>query len=507
MTNHVPARAERRATLSLLVLLLAFVAYNMATSTRFPLPWQDEDMFTDVAANFAMGNGFTSSVWTCGDHMTTSFFACNAPLYPFVSGLWIKAFGFTISAVRSLNYLLIAASCYVLWLAIKRLGLIANPWQRLSFVPLLLMGYGIGINFRSGRYDCLGILLCSSILLAATIPSRRLRLGLIGGGGFLLPFCGLHMVPFAFILSCCLLLVCGTSVLGECAVLCSAAAVGVAALLGVYHHFGVLQNFFDSLHTESPGSFKDRFLNDVERTKRLPKDPSLFLLYGAVLLIAAECWRKKQLQVRSVLGFGIIAATLVPLGMILVSKLTTYYSWMAYIPLALALAASFRWFSLRRRPFVTAAAATMVMAACLLGLPLQAASALYYWDDRDMEQVNALAARDIGPDDWVYTDFAAYFAVRRQTSHVFIPFTVPDQYHDLVNVMILGPGEFERYGKSIIGGDWYDTGHSLTSGGHDVVKRSFAILLQRRNDLRVYRRRATTTGHPAVAASESSGGQ
>lgn len=469
-------------------MLLLFVAYNLATSTRFPLPWQDEDMFTDVAANYAFGNGFTSSVWTCGDHNITSFFACNAPLYPFVSGLWIRAFGFTIPAVRSLNYLLIAAACYVLWLVIVRLRLMERPVDRLLFVPLVLMGYGIGINFRSGRYDCLGIFLCSLILLSATIQSTRWRFGLLAGLGFLLPFAGLHMVPFAFILSACLVLVCGPSVLAECATVCFAAALGVLALLGVFHHYGVLNNFFASLHTESPTSFRDRFIDKEDPVQRLPKDPSLFLLYASVLIISVQQWSAGKLRLRSPLGFGLVAGTVVPLGMIIISKLTTYYTWMAYIPLALAVAASISWFSLRQRPLATATASALVLVACLLGLPLQAASAFYYWNDRDMTPVDALVERNVGPDDWVYTDFAAYFAVRSHTSHVFIPFTVPEQYQKRVNVMILAPGEFERYGQMMIGGNWHYTGDSISATGHDLVRRKLAVLLQRRNELRVYKR-------------------
>jgi hypothetical protein len=469
-------------------MLLLFLAYNFATSTRFPLPWQDEDMFTDVAANFALGNGFTSSVWTCGDHQTSSFFACNAPLYPLLSGVWIKVFGFSIPAVRSLNYLLITASCYILWLAIRRLGLITTPFQRLLLIPLILMGYGIGINFRSGRYDCLGILLCSSILLAASIPSRTWRLGLIALGGLLLPFCGLHMVPFAFILSGCLVLACGTSVLVECAVLCAAAVLGVGALFGVFYHFGVLNNFFDSLHTESPSSFRERFLESDDRWYRLPKDPSLVFLYAAVLIIAIQQWMKKEFRLRSVLGFALLAGTLVPVCMILINKLTTYYAWMAFIPLAIGLASVTSWFSLRSRPLTTVPAAACVAAACLLGLPLQAASALYYWNDRDSAPVEALVSRNVGPNDWVYTDYSAYFPVRSLTSHVFIPFVVPQQYHDKLNVMILAPGEYERYAHSIIGGSWYDTGERLSSTREDIVHSRFAVLLQQRNNLRVYKR-------------------
>jgi hypothetical protein len=484
----VPARADRREYFLLAIMLLLFVAYNFATSTRFPLPWQDEDMFTDVAANFALGNGFTSSVWTCGDHQTSSFFACNTPLYPFVSGLWIKIFGFTILGVRSLNYILMALSCWVLWLAVRRLGWIENPMHRLLFIPLVLMGYGVGINFRSGRYDCLSILLCSSIMLASTLRSRPLRCALIALGGIILPFSGLQLLPLALIFSVCLVLIYRWTVLPECLALCAGAAVGGVALLGLYHHFGVLNNFFDSLRTESPTSFKDRFIDDEDRTKRLPKDPSLFLLYGALLVISIQQMVRGKFRLRSALGFGLVAGTLVPVSMMLISKFTTYYTWMACIPICIGIASAISCIDLRRRSFWSSAVALLLVGACLLGLPLQAASAIYYWHDRDTEPVEALVSRQVNSSDWVFADFAAYFAVRKKTQHVFIPFIVPSQYQNKISVMILAPGEYERYAHARIGGDWYDTGERLSSSGHDLVERSFAVLLQRRNDMRVYKR-------------------
>src|SRR5271170_5935181 len=47
-------------------MLIGLFAINLSTSSRFPLPWQDEEVFTDVAVNLATGHGFVSSVDACG---------------------------------------------------------------------------------------------------------------------------------------------------------------------------------------------------------------------------------------------------------------------------------------------------------------------------------------------------------------------------------------------------------------------------------------------------------
>jgi hypothetical protein len=486
--SEAKGRSPRNEAVILGVFLLCFTAYNFITGAHFPLPWQDEDQFTDVAANFALGHGFTSSVWTCGDHNIAGFFACNAPLYPLVNGLWIRTAGFTVLGVRSFNYLLISLSCFVLWLAVRRLGLIEEASSRLLLAPLIVAGYGLGINYRSGRYDCLDILLCSAVLLAASIKSPPWRLRLIALGGALLPFAGFQLLPYAVLMSIVLLVVLRLSVLWEVLALGVGVAMGVAALIGMYSHMGVLHNFFASVHGENPSSYLVRFTDPEKRSERLPKDPSLIFAYLALMAIGVQQAWERKLRLRSMLGFGLVAGAFVPVAMILVFKFTTYYTWMAYIPICIALMASASKLSFRARPLTTGVAGLCIAVGCLLGFPLQAASAFYYWHDRDMRPVEAMVAREVGPRDWVYTDYAAYFAVKARTPYVFIPFDVSPQYRDKITVLILAPGDYEQYAHAIVGGDWYETGDDLNSSGHDVVKRSFAILLQRRNDFRVFKR-------------------
>jgi MFS family permease len=469
------------------ILLLAVVfGFNLATSTKFPLPWQDEDQFTDVAANFALGQGFVSSVWTCGDHNLNNYFACNSPLYPYLLGQWIRTFGFSIRSARSLNYVLISLATFILWLSTRRLNLVLHPGYRFLIVPLVLTGYGLGINYRSARYDCLGILIMSTMLLAYSIHRSRLRLGALTALGIGIPFGGLQLVGFVAVVGAILLAFLRAKIVKELIAIGCGIAVGGALLCGFYVYHGVLQSFLAAVHSE-------RGLASINWRVCVPKDPSLFLFYLALLVLAGSRLRERQLKLHSLLGFAIIAGALIPIGMFLLGKFPTYYSWMAYIPIVIVLCGTLSEVSFRSKPAAVAVATTCIFLGLLMGAPLQMGSAIYYWHDRQVAPVESLISRNVGPKDWVYTDYSAYFAVRKHTHYVFIPFVIPPQYRDKISVMVLPPGDFEKFAHSIIGGEWHDTGDSIFSPGHDLVRRNFAGLLQRRNDLKVYRRVETGT--------------
>ena len=115
-------RIHKSEIISLGVLLSVFFIINLFTVDKFPCVSQDEVMFTDPAANLYLGNGFTSSAWFFQGR--EEFWAGNLPLYSFLVYCWIKLFGFSLTAVRSFNYVLITGSALFLWLGIIRLKLL-----------------------------------------------------------------------------------------------------------------------------------------------------------------------------------------------------------------------------------------------------------------------------------------------------------------------------------------------------------------------------------------------
>ena len=151
---------------SRLPVCLDFLAANLGTSSRSPVIWQDEVMFTDPAANLYFGQGFTTSAWF---QSRDTLFAGNSPLYSLCLYPWIRVFGFDVVSVRGLNYGLILAVAAVCLLALDRLGLVRSTVPRLVFALLVLCGDGVTYSYRSGRYDCLGMLLVSGLFLTLTL--------------------------------------------------------------------------------------------------------------------------------------------------------------------------------------------------------------------------------------------------------------------------------------------------------------------------------------------------
>ncbi len=467
--------------LQLLVLMISTLfALNLATSSRFPLPWQDEDVFADVAVNFATGRGFISSVNMCGEPSINRFWSCNAPMFPFLLGQWIKVFGFTIPAVRSLNYLLISICIFTLWYTVRRLALIQRAPQRLLFVGLLMTGYGMGFIYRSARYDCLGLLLCSLVLLGYSLQSTPLRLGVIAMLGALLPLAGIQLILFSALLCTLMLAFLRSRVLLETIALGGGIVVGAGALLALFYENGALSNFRQALFGERSGRFQ-----------YLAKDPSFLILLLVCILLVIQQYARREFRLRSPLGFALACGLLIPVGMLALGKFPIYYVWMAYVPLALGVSSAISDHPFNRSPLPALTLAGLILVFAV-GLPVQIASAVYYWNGRDCARIETLVHNTVKHDDWVYTQYSAYFAVREMTPYVFIPFLIPARYHDKINVLVVSPNDFDTYAHAIIGGEWRDTGEGITDSGHDLLSNSgFAILLQRRIDLRVYRRIGT----------------
>ncbi len=463
----------------ILVLMLAVsFGLNLATSSRFPLPWQDEIAFTDVAVNTATGQGFISTVAMCGDPSIQHFWSCNAPLYPLILSRWIQATGFTIPGVRSLNYVLILLCVLTLWAAVKRLDLVRSARYRLLFAGLLLCGYGMGFIFRSARYDCLCLLVMSLVPLSYTLKPARARLLAIFLLGVVAPFAGIQLILYSIVLCAVVLLFLRQRVIWEVLALGAGEMVGAASLIGFFYTHGVLANFRSAISGERTGRFQ-----------YMSKDPSFALLLLVCLLLVGTQLFRGKFKLRSLLGAALACGILIPAGMLLLGKFPIYYSWMAFVPLAMLVCGAL---SRERAGFPRGAllfGALGMATVFLIGLPVQLASALYYWNGRDCARIDAMDQQYLASSDWVYTQYSGYFAARKVTDHVFMPFLVPEPYKDKVNVLIVSPSDYKEYVHAIMGGEWRDTGIGIADTERDLLpNNSAAILLQRRIDLHIYRK-------------------
>ena len=197
----------RLEILSLAALLLLFLLLGCLIASRLPeLPnaMIDEILFTDPAANLYLGHGFTSSAWFA--QTQDKFWAGYPPLYSFLLSLWMHCVGFTLSASRTLNYLLGTAAGLMLWLALFRLRWIKLPIARITLVALFLTKLNDIFSTHTGRPDGLAVLLCVAVLLTCSIQRSPLRYRLLICLGALFPWTGLQLIPYTGLLGGLLLL-------------------------------------------------------------------------------------------------------------------------------------------------------------------------------------------------------------------------------------------------------------------------------------------------------------
>ncbi len=172
---------------------LVFLLLNLATGTRYPFVWIDEVMYADPAVNLYLGHGFTSSAWYV--QHADEFWAGNVPLHSALLFLWLKAFGFSILAVRAINYVYMIAAGVLLWRACIRLELVAASWARLLLLGLMACGYSMIFAYRSGRPDCVAMLLvCAAVYVYSRECWRQRIFGLMALGA-LMPWAGLQLLP------------------------------------------------------------------------------------------------------------------------------------------------------------------------------------------------------------------------------------------------------------------------------------------------------------------------
>ena len=289
---------------------------------------------------------------------------------------------------------------FMLWSAIIRLNLVPSAWKRVALVALLLSAYGMAFNYRTGRLDCIAILLFTASVLVYSIQSTRIRYLLLSCISILFPMAGLQMVAYATIFCGLLLIYLGKSILRESASLAIGTVIGAISLYALYSLNGVMDGFLGTLTPMSiigkglTGNFVSRSLSksiSVGFPFILAKDISFPFLLASALAVTAYQMRKAQFRLRSPLSFGLAVVFCVPLGMFIVGHYPAYYSWMAFIPLSVCVFSGMselshdRWHHLLIRTAVG-----FLFVSALVGLPLHLALAAYDWNDETIYRLKPL---------------------------------------------------------------------------------------------------------------------
>lgn len=488
-----PPRPSRGGVALSLAVALAFLGVNLATSARSPVVWQDEVMFADPAVNLATGRGFTTSAWF---QPRETFFAGNSPLYPLVLAPWVKVFGVTAVAVRSLNYVLVLAAVAVLGLALARLGLVNRPADRLLLAALVLCADGVTYSYRGGRYDCLGMLLVAGMLWALTLPAPRARTAALVALAALVPWAGLQLVPYAALLGLLLLLVRGRAAVGAVAAVAVGGALGTAALVGLFRAEGVWPEFVKSVALLG-GARRPLAARAADALRAPATEPSSLLLLATLAVFLAFELRRKGVRLRSPVVVGLLAGVVVPCALAFVGKYVRYYAWMSSIPMAVCVAAHFG----RAAPAARLAVAPLLLLACAAGLPARLAVTGLEWGLRDPAPVDRLVAGQVGPGDWVFSEYEAYYPAKRSAAVVLLPPYIGDASgpvladppvtaaeRDRVNVLIAKPDTAAKR-LAFFGGRWAPVARYAADPAARVRLLARVGFGSKPYDLTVYRRR------------------
>lgn len=336
---------------------------NLITASWWPVPWTDEALFLDPAANWFFQESFTSSLWHTQPY--GEFWISNSPGYSLVLAGWLKVFGFSLLSSRSLNMVLQAI---LVWICInwaqKRLNF--KPLQLVLLALLLSWPNSAAFMARSGRYDMMACL-CSTLMVLCLLNGRSVRMAVIITG-VLMPWVCLPALAFTVVATALLgptpgrwtriLLHLGSAVVGFLALwLFAEWQLGEAKFLPI----------LGSLWLGPSTSTKSRLL--FENLLGLGADR--FWLATVGFIGACLLWQKKvavtlqeiSYDLRIWLASGVFAALICGVFY----KMNILYWWMLGVPLAFLLSSFSRIFRPKYPLFALVVSGTLIV----LGLPLR----------------------------------------------------------------------------------------------------------------------------------------
>ena len=459
-----------REVRALALLLLAFLLVNGLTLSRYPSVWVDEIQFADPAINYASGLGFTSTAWFAQD--STQFWAGNVPLYPMLLAAWLKLWGPTLFAERSLNLVLFTLFTLLIWNWTRRTAITA-PW-RLAVVTLLCTGHAMVFSYRSGRYDVSGMLLAAALNLwdKGGLPLFAI--------GLLIPAAGLQLIPSTLVLCTLVTLIYGRLALTRAVTLVTGTAAGAIGLWAFYNSLDVWQGFRAS--TSAIGLIGHSI---PEKLKALPAiythDKSFVILALALAILATKKPTKP-------IVLTALIATLLPAALHLAGKFPIYYSWMIFLPVLLAVAQIASESTIPTKYAITAA----LTLAALVGLPLRLAGVATAWSPRDPQHIDKFLKANITQGETVLADFKTYYALRANGNRPLLPTYLPairPEEQSAVTALIIKESDAPAI-QSTLGGAWQPTGAILPPPAPSPgwLKRLIAELREEDYTLTLYRR-------------------
>jgi hypothetical protein len=467
-------------------IVAAFLVINIATASLTPTVWIDEVLYSDPAVRWHLGQGFTSAGWWT--QTEDQFWSANVPGHQVLLCGWLSAFGFGVTAVRSMNYALAAAGAWLLVAALGRAGLVRGRTAKIALLLLLLLSNGITFSYRSGRPDMIGMFLAGVAAFVATLRGHGRPFGL-AIVGVLTPIAGLQFVVCGVVVAVVATIARGRVASMAAVIWAAGVAVGVGGLFGLYSAEGTLEAFRAAVfpHTAMAQGLVARL---AEIPKLYVQDWSLPVVVVTLLVVALTGGRDRRA------AWWVALTLLIPPALFVAGRYPVYYTWMGFIPAAVALAILLD--GIDRAPCRWAMCGAI--AACMVGLPLRLGLALVEYQARDYRRVDALLLPAIRADDLVLCDYAAYYPCRAKARDVWLPryLEVAGPADKLkVTALVCPPDQKDKMAEQL-GGEWTATGEKV----EPVPPPSWAGPLRRLGggaqlyNLAVFRRAGTAGAAP-----------
>jgi len=431
---------------------IAFVMLNVSTAMLYPPVNSDEVLFTDPAVNLAMGNGFRSSVWYTQPY--NSVYASNAPLYSLLLAAWIWVMGFTPVAVRTLNYILMAIAAIVVWFSVANTGLIGSSRNRLLLLCAVLLGEGVALAYRMGRYDALGILIVSLIwMVGMAQTTRQMRKAqLLFLLGWLLILSGYQNAVFVVLITLLLFRTGRRRVLSVSAPVCLGMACGMLCLLAAYYMLGSIGYLIGSLvhhgHTSRPCS--QRVFAALAAASK--DHSSLFLLLACAVLALRP--QRAARYGRHPVWLALLVLIVMPAIMGFAWSFQDYYGWMKYIPGAVCILVAIDDQSANDRRGKRVWVVQGIVALACLGFPARLAIAAAEHETWDYDDVQRFVETNVHETDIVLAGAEAYYPSKRR-SRLLYQFSnmrfLSGLQREAISVIIGRPSQAEASMKEIDG--------------------------------------------------------
>jgi hypothetical protein len=491
------APTKWRKGLAVLLALLAFGAFvwlNIRTAMSFP-PWLDEVMQGDAGVNLYLGKGWVTTAWP--SQSQHEFWAANNPLYTFLVYLWVRIFSLSPVAVRSLNYVLAGGIAWLIADTCKRAGFIRARWAQALLALLLVCDQAFTFVYRRGRPDTITmlvvVLLFRVYVTVGASPRRRLLLFLCA-----LPMlpAGLHTIPYTALLLCVDYCVTRKLRWADLRAIGSGCVAGGAILALVYlsQHalvafasqtfvsgFNILGSALQAAMFRDSGSV-GRLVNQLKGLSpptlvaTICQDAGSALLIAGLLICSVLFWRSKPSLLRTAALTGLLAAFLIPFGMVAAGRYAFYYAWMGAAPVAVAFTIVLEQSLREHRTLLFACGLAGATAAVLAGMPYELRSEVRSAPPGVYAAVEGEVRRASRRGDILYADPVFYYAAKQAgLEYICTCYAGGRGYRRMtdgerasVSLMMIDSGQ-ERESIARLGGQWVREDGFVSPYGPSIV--------------------------------------